>query len=64
MPTTSGRSEHRRYRRILGESAAKYLEADNGLLVSGQRVGISCGSTLRDTVTALSPGKFSKKSVS
>ena len=48
------------FTRLLGEAAAWYLEGPQTPLVSGQKVGISCGATIREIVHALTPGRFER----
>ncbi len=48
------------YRSALAQSAARYLENESELLSSGQHVGISCGSTLKELIESLTPHKYDK----
>ena len=53
------------FTRLLAETAARHLEEQTvSLLHSGQRIGIGCGATMRDLVTALTPHRFSGISLS
>ena len=51
-------AERETLNRYLGTAAATYLHEIGGPVVDGARVGVSCGSTLFETVMALPPGSF------
>ena len=51
------------FTRILGETAARHLEVPGGLIKNGQKIGISCGATIREIVFSLSPGRFTNMEI-
>lgn len=52
------------FRKQLATEAARHLDEDGTPLKSGSRVGISCGATIRDLVSALTPRRFSDMTIS
>lgn len=53
-----------RSREQLAVAAARHLEAADFPVSSGQRIGISCGATMRDLVVGMTPGRFEKLELS
>ncbi len=51
------------FTRILGQTAARLLEGPGGLIKNGQKIGISCGATIREIVFSLKPGRFTNMEI-
>ena len=52
------------FHRLLGQAAARHLEQEGGPLSNGDSVGISCGATLRELISALTPDRFKDMTIS
>lgn len=46
------------FSRELGRAAARYLENNSDLLKNNLKIGISCGTTMRNLIMALTPRKY------
>lgn len=60
-PTTA--AERRSFSRMLGQAAAQYMEK-TGLIKSGIKISLGNGATVRETVLAITSGKFDNLKIS
>jgi DNA-binding transcriptional regulator LsrR (DeoR family) len=63
-PVKSKKKNRWAFRKRLAESAARYLESTQSPLTDHQHITISCGATMRELVTALTPRKFKHMRIS
>ena len=64
VPWPRRKADERPFRIGLAEAAARYLESDATPIKPTYKIGISCGSTIRDLIFALTPGKFKNITIS